>query len=222
MWHWLNVPLDLDEATLAERWEGEVLFDRAEIQLLARKNSMSLWRSDPFRYPLTNGTVGLDLTLKCAAHAHPECRFRWVRLTVGFESADRVQVQDMSPRDEVVRNPVRLTADIAADHQSYDIVSSSLPDDVARKRSQENDIYFPTITTSGPRFQHATWTFVAVNDAPLHIDRSLRLLLTAPDTIKTIPTKVSLHGKVAVAGWGGSLPLFGQRVKEFTTSIDFA
>ncbi|MBP2327225.1 hypothetical protein JOF56_007610 [Kibdelosporangium banguiense] len=91
---------------------------------------------------------------------------------------------------------------------------------IADQRRQEQTVYFPRITTSGLRLPYATWSFAAVDNEPLHIDRDLRLLLLIPGDTKAVPTKVSLHGAVAVSGIAGSVPLVGKQTREFTTTFE--
>ncbi|MEU3643996.1 hypothetical protein AB0E59_11525 [Lentzea sp. NPDC034063] len=51
----------------------------------------------------------LEVTLRCTADPHPECRFRYVRLTVDFAATPNAQIIDLSPRAEISAEPVKLT-----------------------------------------------------------------------------------------------------------------
>ena len=214
---WLDVPLDLDEGALAERWEGAVVLDREAIRALVHENHMSLWRSTPIRRDLSDGTAVVDLTLRCVAHPHSHCRFRWVRITLDFTAGDHIQVRDMAPRTQITTNAVELTIRTSPDQAFYDIGSVALTPDAAAERRGDPTVYFPLVTTSGPYFTYATWDFTAVEGRPLDVERDLRLLLTLASSVTTIPTTITLRGEVVVNGWAGRLPLIGRRTKEFTT-----
>lgn len=209
MREWLDVSLAVDEDSLDERWDGEVVLDE-ELRLLARENRLSLWRSEPQRLDLGDGVAAVELTLRCVVHAHPECRFRWVRLNVDFAGLPEAQVADMSPRDDISTGPVKLVTTRSAE-LSYAI--ESVP--VAPGLAIDRDVYLPRLTASGRRFQYASWDFAALGDTPLHVDRDLRILLSVPAVATAVPVRVTLRGRVTVAGRRGAIPLLGRRTGEF-------
>lgn len=214
MQEWLDVALDLDEDALAERWDGEIVVDD-RLRVLARENHLSLWRSDPDLVDLGDGTAALDLSLHCVAHAHPDCRFRWVRLTLDFADASGVQIADMSPRDEISTIPVTLRTTWSGG-LSFEIESLPLAPEAQVERSREQNVYFPKLTASGIRFRSAVWDFTAVGEEPLHVDRDLRLLLSTPTPAATVPVTITLRGHVSVTGLPGTIPLLGRRTSTAT------
>lgn len=88
---WAAPDLDIDENALLER--GESLTIDHDIKVLARANRLALHR-DPFsRHPANEDNGGMDIVeipLHCVAHAHPDCRFRWVRITLDLGSNEGV------------------------------------------------------------------------------------------------------------------------------------
>ena len=213
MQDWLAVELDVDEDALAERWDGQIVIDET-LRAMARANRLSLWRSDPERVDLGNGTAAVELSLRCVAHADPGCRFRWVRLNVDFSGTPAAQIADLSPRDEIATHPVKLTTKRTA-ALSFEIASVQLGPEVGSERSSEQDVYFPKLTTSGLRLRYALWDFTAVGEAPLHVDRDLRVLLSVPSEVVAMPVTVTLRAMVTANGLAGAIPLLGRRSGEF-------
>src|ERR1700677_3891232 len=94
---WAEPALEIDEQT--ERG-GAIGVDQ-EIRVLARANRLAIHCDPTTRHAgPTAGTQLLDFQLRCVAHAHPECRFRWVRVTLNLSETDGAYVTDLSPRDE--------------------------------------------------------------------------------------------------------------------------
>jgi hypothetical protein len=217
---WLDVELDLDTDAIDERFAGEVVIDE-DLTTLARQNVLSLWRSEPERVDLDDGTAAVEIALRCTAHPHPECRFRWVRLTVDFAATPDAQIADLSPRDEVATEPVKLTTTRKA-ALSFKIESVPLTPSAGYQRVSEQNVYLPSVTASGINLRRAIWTFSAAGESPLHVDRDLRLLLSVPAAASTIPVLMTLRAKVAVTGLMHIIPLLGSRSANFTALRDIA
>ncbi|MFY1637633.1 hypothetical protein ACN27F_30905 [Solwaraspora sp. WMMB335] len=224
---WLAVDLDVDDAALTERavWAdpthpdpsrsilpGSIVLDEP-VRALLRENRLSLWRAAPVPVTGTDGASGLDLALRVVAHAHPDCRFRWVRCRVDF-TAPGARVCDLSPRDEIATEPVKVTTTRGVG-LTFEIATVPLGPQAALSRVREQDVFLPKVTASGVRFRHALWDFTAVGEQPLHVDRGLRVLLAVPAATDALPVSFTLRASVAVAGLPGVVPLLGRRSAEF-------
>jgi hypothetical protein len=237
---WLDVPLDVDEDALAERWAGPdggpgdrpvspggvpdwvepergpvgqiVLSETLRAQL--RENQLALWRSEPTLVSGVDGRTALDLTMRVVAHAHPECRFRWVRFRADFAGTPGAKVRDLSPREEIATAPVKLKTTRTVG-LTFEIAAVPLGPEAALSRVQEQDVFLPKVTTSGARFRYAHWDFTAVGAQPLHVDRDLRALVEVPQGSAATRVTFTLRAKVAVNGIAGQVPLLGRRSVEF-------
>jgi len=206
--HWFDLPLDLDEDT-PRGGDRIVISDR--VATIAGESRLSLWRDTPLWQntgPADEWVV--DLPMRCVAHAHPESRFRWVHFTADFGPSPGVVVSDLSPRDEVSDHPVKLTTTYRGG-VSFDLATVALSPEVALERTREQDVYFPILRASGIHLRRAIWTFESPGEQPLHVDRNLRLLLTAPAATTGITVVFTLRAKVAVNGVVGHVPLLGRR-----------
>lgn len=159
------------------------------------------------------GTDMIDFPLHCVAHAHPECRFRWVRVKLDLSGTAGASITDLSPRDEISEHPVKLTTTY---HRglTFNIAATPLQPDLSIERSTEQDIYFPVITVSGVGLSYAIWDFTAVADAPLHVDRALRLLAAVPSGASKIPAQLTVRASVTVRGLPGRIPLIGRQTED--------
>lgn len=206
--HWFDMTLKVDDAATRGA-EGLVIDDR--VKTIVGESFLSLWRDEPLWMDRESGGDWLiDLPLRCAAHAHPDSRFRWVHLRVDFSGTPGVVVVDLSPRDEVADHAVKVTTTYKGG-VSFDIASVPLSPEVAVERTREQDVYFPTLRVSGIHLPHAIWTFEAHGEQPLHVDRALRLLLTAEPGTRDITALFTLRAKVAVDGLLSLVPLLGRR-----------
>jgi hypothetical protein len=206
---WADPPLDIDDG--AER-DGAIVADE-EIRVLARASRLAI-RCDPaVRHPGdVPGTDVLDFPLHCVAHAHPECRFRWVRVTLDLSGTVGACITDLVPRDEVSEHPVKISATYHAG-VTFDIAVVPLKPDLSAERSTEQDVYYPKISVSGIDFGYAVWDFAAVGEEPLKVDRPLRLLAAVPAGPAEIPARVTLRAAVAARGFLGTIPLIGRQTK---------
>ncbi|WP_326552916.1 hypothetical protein [Micromonospora sp. NBC_01813] len=192
---------------------GQVVLDEA-LRALLRENRLALWRGEPIVATDTDGRTALDLTMRVVAHAHPDCRFRWVRFRADFAGTAGATVRDLSPREEIATAPVKLktTRTIGL---TFEIAAVPLGPEAALSRVAEQDVFLPKVTTSGARFRHAHWDFTAVGEQPLHVDRDLRALVEVPARTPVTRVSFTLRASVAVTGLAGLVPLLGRRTVEF-------
>jgi hypothetical protein len=119
-------------------------------------------------------------------------------------------VHDLSPRDEVSGNPVKITTSYHGG-LSLNIASIPLGPEVSGDRSTERDVYFPSITAPGIDLTHAIWDFTAIAGAPPHVDRDLRLLAGIPAKLAEINVRLTLRASVTATGITGAIPLLGRQ-----------
>jgi hypothetical protein len=193
---WAEPALDVDDSS--ER-ESAIVADE-EVRVLARANRLAI-RCDPaVRHRGDGARDGarldvLDFALRCVAHAHPDCRFRWVRVTLDLSGTAGVSITDLVPRDEVSEHPVTISATYHAG-VTFDIAAIPLKPELSADRTIEQDVYYPKISVSGVGFGYAMWEFTAVGEEPLKVDRPLRLLAAVP-----------------ARGFPGRIPLVGRQTK---------
>ena len=205
---WAEPVLEIDEHT--ERSVGPVAADQ-EIRVLARASRLAL-RCDPAARhdgPVP-GTRLLDFPLRCVAHAHPDCRFRWVRVTLNLSETAGAYVTDLSPRDEISEHPVKVSTSYSGGLK-FDIAALPLHPELSAERETEQDVYFPKISVSGIDFGYAMWDFTAVGEEPLKVDRPLRLLAAVPAAAAAIPVQLTLRALVTARGAVGRIPLIGRQ-----------
>jgi hypothetical protein len=204
---WAEPDLDIDDDALAER--AETLAVDRDVRLLARANRLAVMRERVTRHgAVQEGVDTLDIPLRCVAHAHPDCRFRWVRVTLDLSPTPGAAISDLSPRDEITEHPVKITTTYYGG-LSFEIAHVPLKSELSAERTTERDVYFPTITTSGIGLAHAIWDFTADDGTPLHLDRRLRLLTTLPAGTDRIEARLTLRAAVAAKGVTGTVPLIG-------------
>jgi hypothetical protein len=117
---------------------------------------------------------------------------------------------DLSPRTEISDHPVKISTKYHGG-LSFAITAVPVHPDVTAERTTEEDVYFPTVTVSGVGFSYAIWDFTAVGDAPLIVDRELRLLATVPASAAEVPARVTLRALVTARGFLGKIPLVGRQ-----------
>lgn len=206
--HVAEFTMEIDDAALEERAEPVVLDE--SVRLLARENRFAL-RAGPASWHPLGGDRGsaVDVPLRCIAHRHPECRLRWVRVSVDVSGSDGT-VLDLSPKDEVATEPVKVITRYGGG-LSFEIAAVPLGPEVTVERSREQNVYFPQLTSSGPMFAAAWWDFTQVGQAPLHLDRDLRMLVGVPDGTAEAHLHAVLRASVSVQGMLGAVPLVGRR-----------
>jgi hypothetical protein len=206
---WAAPALDIDEDALLER--APALVVDHDIRVLAQSNRLALIRGLTERHgAIRPGADGVDVPLRCVAHAHPGCRFRWVRISMDLSPTAGAVVHDLSPRDEVAGEPVKITTSYHGG-LSFNLSVLKLGPELSGERSTERDVYFPTVTASGIGLALAIWDFTALADAPLHVDRDLRLLASVPATAKEIQVQLTLRALVVANGIAAAIPLIGRQ-----------
>jgi hypothetical protein len=209
---WADIPLDADEGEQHERAGSAVVVDES-VRLLARENRIGIWRGETRRNSVDGGAGSvLDVPLRCVAHPHPDCRFRWVRLVVDFGTDDSIII-DLSPREVRGVDPVKIVTQYSGG-LSFEVERLNLGPEFSLERSSEQQVYFPDITSSGLGLSHAIWDFHAVGEAPLHVDRDLRLLVRVPISVDRMEVKFTLRASVAARGLTGLLPVLGRKKVE--------
>lgn len=205
-----DVPLELDEGGLGQRG-GEAIIADERLRLMMRENRLGL-RKGATRSLLLDGgaTAATDIPLQCVAHAHPECRFRWVRLVIDFGPAAGALIRDLSPREVVGSEPVKIVTKHSGG-LSFEVETFKLGPEFSVEKSTEHEVYFPEIVSSGVGFSAAYWNFQAPAEEDLHVDRALRLLVTYPAALPRLEAKFTLRARVALKGIAGLIPLVGRR-----------
>lgn len=206
---WAEPSLDIDQQT--ER--GGPLTADQEIRVLARANRLAIRCDAAARHRGdAPGTDVIDFPLHCVAHAHPECRFRWVRVTLDLSGTAEASITDLSPRDEISEHPVKISTTYTGGLK-FDIAMLPVHPELSAEHSTEQDVYFPKISVSGVDFGYAMWDFTAIGDEPLKVDRPLRLLATVPASAAEIPARIILRASVVARGLPGRIPLVGRQTK---------
>jgi hypothetical protein len=189
--------LGIDESQLTEA-------DR-QMYIRAKANHIGLFCRAAARHSgPADGADVIDFTVRCVADAHPECRFRWVRVLLDLGTA--AQVLDLSPQDEAAELPVT----IATSYQgglSFDRVTRP----AGPAQDGDPEVYYPAIAGSGVGLGQATWDFTAIGDDPLHAGPALRLLASVPAGAAEVPVALTLRASVSARGFLGRIPLVGRQ-----------
>lgn len=204
--------LEHDETEAQRGGQAEVTDQ--DVKVLLRENRLALWKGETERVTVAGHSQALvDLELWCVAHAHPKCRFRWVRLEVDFRSTPGAQVLDMSPREVLGPSPVEIETTRKLGLK-FQVAEKTLGPEVSAEQKRKRTVYFPEITSSGEKLSRAVWSFTALQDADLYVDRQLRLLVQFPGAQQELQARFQLRAEVALAGWPGAIPLVGRKEKE--------
>jgi hypothetical protein len=200
---WAQPPLHIDQPAPEDQ----------EIRVLARTNRLAIKCEAAVRKRSgTPGTDIIDFPLRCVAHPHPECRFRWVQVTLDLKGTAGASITDLSPRDEISEHPVKISTTYKGGVK-FDIAMLPVHPELSAEHSTEQDVYFPKISVSGVGFSFAMWDFTAIGDEPLKVDRQLRLLATVPSSAAEIPASITVKASVAARGLPGRIPLVGRQNK---------
>jgi hypothetical protein len=210
-----EIELSVIEEPFLERAAGGPLADE-QVRLWGRENRLALWRGDIVRtyYDLGRRMV-LDIPLRCIAHPHPECRFRFVRLVADFGTGpagqpQEAKVEDLSPRMVVGEDPVRIVTKRAGS-LLFELEELKLGPRLTAEQEREYVVYFPEIRGAGVGFAAVTWDFSAVPIAPLHVDRDLRVLVSFPASTSEVLATFRIEAKVEWQGLAALVPLVGSR-----------
>ncbi|WP_067888169.1 hypothetical protein [Nocardia vaccinii] len=206
-----DVELDLDEEGLADERGPEtatdIIGDR-DIRLLLRRNRIALAKNTAVPVESDDGILGYDVTLMCAVHSDPRCRFQWSRLTVDLTPTPTARISDMVPREVVDERPVELTTTVGLG-MKFTVASNALGADLSPQYSQKRTVYYPQIVSSGTGFTRGYWDFLTLDNRYLHADRELRLLVTSPPD-EPLNVRFQLRAKVKLAGVAGVIPLLAR------------
>ncbi|MEZ0113857.1 hypothetical protein ABH920_007891 [Catenulispora sp. EB89] len=206
---WADMALDVDDDAVTERADSAAVDE--QVRLLARANRLALVRDKATRHPDAHqGLDVVDVPLRCVAHAHPSCHFRWVHVTIDLSGTAGAKISDLVPREKISDHPVKITTTY---HGGLSFSTTHLPikADAAGTYTTEKDVYYPTVTSSGIDLTYAIWDFTARDGSPLHLDRQLRLLLTLPAAATAIGAELSMRAVVEADGVVGKIPLIGRR-----------
>ncbi|MEA5620650.1 hypothetical protein VB711_22820 [Cronbergia sp. UHCC 0137] len=203
-------PLVIDEGALEQRANEDILIDQ-RIRLLAQENRLGLSRGATKRELFDRRTKAiLDIPFQVIAHAHPECRFHWVRLTIDFSSTTDAIIRDLSPREVLGSEPVKISTKHTGG-LSFEVEQVKLSPQFKFEKSMEHQIYFPEITSSGAGFSSVQWNFQALSDRELHVDRELRILVSFPASVRRLEANFSLRSRISIKGWAGLIPVMGRK-----------
>jgi hypothetical protein len=207
----IDTEFDLDEDSLvAERDQTapDIIGDQ-DIRVLLRENRIALASGSVTTVPTPDGEPALyDLPLSCVVHAHPRCTIEWSRLLVDLSPTDGARISDMSPREVSDTNPVELTTTVGVGLK-FEILSKVVSAEVHPELTRKSTVYFPQIVSSGPGFVRGYWDFLSTNGRYLHVDRELRLLITAPRD-QPVQARFQLRARVNVRGLAGVIPLLAR------------
>jgi hypothetical protein len=204
---WAEPSLDIDQPT-----DRSPATDQ-KIRVLARTNRLAIKCEPAVRHGSgAPGTDVIDFPLHCVAHPHPECRFRWVQVTLDLSGTAGASITDLSPRDEISEHPIKISTTHTGGLK-FDIAMIPVHPELSAEHSTEQDVYFPKISVSGIGFSYAMWDFTAIGDEPLKVDRQLRLLAKVPSAAAEIPACITMKASVAARGLPGRIPLVGRQTK---------
>ncbi len=215
---WFDLDLEPDIEAMQERAAGLLPVD-GSFPLWGSGNRLALRRVALTRQLLTGGQrAAFDLALRCVAHPHPECRFRYVQVAVDFghglddQSQDAI-VEDISPGWVEGKEPVKIVTKKAGE-LSFEFETLKIGPSASLEQTREYQVYFPVLRSSGKGFEEAVWTFEAIEGAPLHVDRNLRLIVSTPSSTGVLRASFRLEARVERTGVAGWIPLIGRRSVE--------
>ena len=149
--------------------------------------------------------AGFDVPLMCVVHAYPESDVRWA----GSRSISRRQPGQ--PSRTCLRRTIAGTVPVEVQTTvgvglSFSVLPKVLNAELKPEITRKKNVYFPELTSSGPDFHLAYWTFLHGNQPTVHVDRELRLLISAPTGV-TLQPNVTIRAKIAPKGMARLLPL---------------
>jgi hypothetical protein len=155
------------------------------------------------------------LKLRCVAQAHPECRFRWVRLALNFGDDSDVTIRGMEPREVKYEQALKITTKTSGS-VGLEATELKIGPKASAEVTKEYQIYVPEITSTGIGFSAAYWNFQALGESDLFVDSDLQLMITYPVSIADVNAAFTLRAGVGLKGWIGSIPLVTKRTVAFT------
>jgi hypothetical protein len=224
-----EVKLELDEEELqnSER-SGNDIAQIADVEnnLLWRENRIALSRGICQQIAPPAGTdpslAYYQTPLLCDVIAHPECRLEWARLVVDLTPTQNAIIRDLFPREVVSDKPVELATKVGIGLKFEVVKATEL--EVTPEIERSRTVYFPKIVGAGTGTSKATWNFLALGGQYLHVDRELRLLISAPAG-RDVVSRLNLRARIRINGIQGFIPLLTRRtpeIDEVFTLIDVA
>ncbi|MFD7026464.1 hypothetical protein ACFWAR_00270 [Streptomyces sp. NPDC059917] len=203
--------LDLVEPEVAEHEPDRQLepLDESTITLLRRETRIGLARGPVRRVEAAPpGRSGYDVPLICVIQTHPESDVRWSRLVVDLSASQGAVVADMAPGLVEGEHPVEIETTLGAG-LTFQMASSLIGAELAPQITRRRTVYCPRITSSGIGFTTAYWDFRASDQAFLHVNEELRLLVDAPAGVP-VDAKVTMRVRVMPRGLGRVIRLTGK------------
>ncbi|HJZ80543.1 MAG TPA: hypothetical protein VKD91_09360 [Pyrinomonadaceae bacterium] len=221
--------LELDEEEL-ERGvrDGDDIAPIAALEenLLWRENRLTLSRGACQQIPPpAGGGAGMayyHAPLLCNVIAHPECRLEWARLVVDLSPTHGVIIRDLFPKEVPGDKPVEMATKIGIGLKFEVLKATEL--EVTPEIERSRTVYFPKLVGAGTGTPKATWNFLALGGQYLHVDRELRLLISAPAG-RDVVSRLNLRARIRINGIQGFVPLLARRtpeIDEVFTLIDVA
>lgn len=209
-----NIELNIDWGNFATRGSKSMdepeLFTREKLQILGRENRLELAIGEAEKLNSEDGKLALlNLPLRLLVHAHPECRFKWVRLELDFSNYSGAKVEDLVPA-EVKSDPVKISTKYTGG-LSFEVAKETIKPSAGVEYSKEYQIYFPEISGVGKLSRVATWSFMALPEQEMFHDRELKVLVSAVPGTKFDVLDVKLEAKLKIKGLRKLLPLFGSK-----------
>jgi hypothetical protein len=211
-----EAPLDRDEAQLGlgearRRAEAAIIGDR-DFRLFWRANRIALAKGRPTKVEggadAEPGRDYWDVPLTCAIQSHPECRFRWSRLILDFTPTRDGLIRDMEPKEVVGDRPVEYKTTVGVGLK-FEVLKKVLQVEPKMEYTTARTVYYPRIVAVGNSFRKGYWNFLAMGDEYLHVNKELRLLVSAPCGTPVV-ARFKLQAKVTLAGLPGEIPLLAR------------
>jgi len=208
----IDAELDLDEdGVAAERGPAAAaeIIDDLDLRVLLRQNRIALAKGPVTRIPAPEqGGTAYDIPLSTVVHAHPRCAIQWSRLLIDLSPTAGARISDMSPREVADDRPVELTTTVGVGLK-FEVLAKVLSAEVKPEISRKSTVYFPQIVSSGPGFARGYWDFLAAQGRYLHVDRQLRMLVTAPADLP-LTARLTFRAQVTVRGIARAIPLIAR------------
>jgi hypothetical protein len=204
-----NRPFDIDDEASLELGGEEAIIGDRDIRLLLRENRIALAKGKS--NPVQNDDPDLayyDVPLICIVNSHPECRFRWARLVIDLTPTKEARIRDMAPREVRGDKPVELKTSVGVGLK-FETAANILGAEVKPEYTTSRTVYYPEIVSAGPGFTKGHWDFLALTNDFLHVNRELRLLVSAPVGIP-VQARFTLRAKVKCVGVAGLIPVLSR------------
>lgn len=217
MEHIQTIELNIDWGNFTTR--GPELFPKEKLELLGRSNRLELAINKVEKLNSEDGKLALlNLPLRILVHAHPECRFKWIKLELDFSSFPGAKVEDLVPM-EVKSEPVKISTKYSGG-LSFEVDKVPIKPELGVEYNKEYQIYFPEISGVGKLSKVVSWSFQALPNQDMYHDRELKVLVSAAAGTKFEQLSVNLEAKIEIDGLSKLLPLFGRKKIEVQQKLD--